>query len=201
MLITQTAIPDAYRIIPAPIPDERGRFWEVWRSGELAKALGRPFTAVQVNQSSSQRGTLRGVHDFRLPSGQANVITCVRGRVRDALVDLRVGSPTFGEVALTELDEWSGTAVIATEGIGHAFLALADEVCMHYSCSAEYTPGSMIEVDALDPALGIAWDLAAPPLRSAKDLAAPSLSAAAAAGLLPTYRDCLAHYEATRSTL
>ncbi|GAA3036021.1 hypothetical protein GCM10020000_11960 [Streptomyces olivoverticillatus] len=84
------------------------------------------------------------------------------------------------------------------DGLGHAFLALTDDVCMSYLCSEEYVHGTMIDVNALDPQLGIPWDLGCEPVMSDKDRAAPDVEEAAAAGLLPTYEECLAHYEELR---
>jgi NDP-hexose 3,5-(Or5-) epimerase len=80
--------------------------------------------------------------------------------------------------------------VYLPDGVGHAFLALTDDTCMSYLCSQEYEPGTMIDIDALDPVLALPWGLTEPPIRSDKDAAAPTLAEAAAAGLLPTYEQC-----------
>lgn len=147
-----------------------------------------------MNHSVSRRHTLRGIHGTVLPPGQAKLVACVQGAVLDAVVDLRVGSPTFGRYELTRLDVPSGVSLYLADGLGHAFLALTDEVRMNYLCSTEYVPGTMIEIDALDPAIGVPWPLTAPPVRSAKDASARTLAQAARAGGLPTYAQCRAEY-------
>jgi NDP-hexose 5-epimerase len=198
MTITEMAIPDAYRLVSEPIPDNRGCFYEAWRLSEVSAALGRPFRAAQVNFSVSRRNTLRGIHGIAIPPGQVKLVTCVRGRVLDVVVDLRIGSPAFGKWETTVQDQDSGLAVLLSEGLGHAFLALTDDACMNYVCSSEYVAGTMIDINAQDPMLGIPWNLTGPPIMSEKDAAAPGVEQAAEMGLLPTYEECLAVYAATR---
>jgi NDP-hexose 5-epimerase len=188
--ISAMAVPGAYRIEPEPMMDERGLFHESVRRSTLLASTGWELTVRQVNFSVSKRSTIRGIHGTTVPPGQAKFITCVRGLALDIAVDIRVGSPTFGQYDLTYQSPESGTAVYLPDGIGHAFLALADDTCMCYLCSTEYVPGTMIEIDALDPDLALPWELTEPPIRSAKDTAAPSLAEAATAGLLPTYEQC-----------
>ncbi|MEU7183009.1 MULTISPECIES: dTDP-4-dehydrorhamnose 3,5-epimerase family protein [Streptomyces] len=196
--VSELKIPNAFRITPRKIPDRRGSFYEAFRSAALTEAIGYPFRIGQANYSVSRRGTLRGIHATSLPPGQAKLVTCVRGAVLDVAVDLRVGSPTFGEFEITHQDEESGVSVYMADGLGHAFLALTDDVCMNYLCSTEYVPGTMIDVNALDPQLGIPWNLTCDPVMSDKDAAAPNAAEAIAAGLLPTYDECLAHYARLR---
>jgi NDP-hexose 5-epimerase len=188
--ISPMAIPDAYRIEPEPLTDSRGHFYESVKNSALLDSTGRGLTVRQVNFSVSKRNTLRGIHGTKVPPGQAKFVTCVRGRALDIAIDIRVGSPTFGGYDITYQSPESGTAVYLPDGIGHAFLALADDTTMCYLCSAEYEPGTMIDIDALDPDLALPWELTGPPIRSAKDAAAPTLAQAAAAGLLPTYEQC-----------
>ena len=190
MRISAMTVPGAYRIEPEPLTDARGHFYESVKGSALLASTGWELTIRQVNFSVSRRNTVRGIHGTTVPPGQAKFITCVRGCALDIAVDIRVGSPTFGHFDLTYQNPESGTAVYLPDGIGHAFLALADDTCMCYLCSTEYQPGTMIEVDALDPDLALPWRLTEPPIRSGKDAAAPSLAAAAAAGLLPSYEEC-----------
>ncbi|MFF0744457.1 dTDP-4-dehydrorhamnose 3,5-epimerase family protein [Streptomyces sp. NPDC004111] len=196
--VTEMKIRDAYRIAPNKYPDQRGWFFEAFRSDILTDIIGYPFTVGQANYSLSRRNTVRGIHSTSLPPGQAKLVTCVRGAVLDVAVDLRVGSPTFGMYDVTPQDEESGMAVYLADGIGHAFLTLTDDACMNYLCSEAYVPGTMIEVNPLDPDIGLPWDLKEPPVMSEKDATAPTLSEAQALGMLPSYEDCLAHYEALR---
>nr|AXL05596.1 dTDP-4-keto-6-deoxy-D-glucose epimerase [uncultured bacterium] len=190
MDVTPMSIDGAYRIVPRQWGDNRGCFYEGFRWSTFEEQVGRPFRVAQVNFSVSQRNTLRGIHATRVPPGQEKIVTCVRGRVLDIAVDLRIGSPTFGCYDSTYQDEDSGIAVYCADGIGHAFLALTDGVCMNYLCSQEYVPGTMIELDALDPALDLPWHLTEPPMMSTKDRDAPTLAEAVEKGLLPTYEEC-----------
>jgi NDP-hexose 5-epimerase len=190
MRISSMSVPGAYRIEPELLPDLRGSFFESVTNSALLASTGWELTVRQVNFSTSRRNTLRGIHGTMVPPGQAKFVTCVRGLALDIVVDLRVGSPTFGRHDTTYQSPESGTAVYLPDGFGHAFLALTDDTCMCYLCDAEYVPGTMIEIDALDPDLALPWELTGPPIRSAKDAAAPTLAKAAAAGLLPTYEQC-----------
>lgn len=190
MRISAMAVPGAYRIEPELRQDSRGCFHESVRSSALLASTGWELAIRQVNFSASGRDTLRGIHGTTIPPGQAKFITCVRGLALDIVVDIRVGSPTFGRYDLSYLSPGSGTAVYLPDGFGHAFLALADDTCICYLCSAEFEPGTQIDIDALDPDLALPWGLTEPPLRSAKDAAAPTLAEAAAAGILPAYDQC-----------
>jgi len=186
---------DAYRIRTRHMRDQRGLFYEAWRLGPLTERTGHDFRVRQVNYSVSARNTLRGIHGTTIPPGQAKLVTCVRGAALDVIVDLRVGSPTFGMFDATLQEAESGIGVYLADGLGHAFLALTDDTCMNYLCSTEYHPGSMIDIQALDPELGIPWDLPGPPIRSEKDAAAPTLAEARARGLLPAYERVVASAE------
>ncbi|MFD9286279.1 dTDP-4-dehydrorhamnose 3,5-epimerase family protein, partial [Streptomyces mirabilis] len=194
MAIEEMKVRDAFRITPSQLPDNRGLFFEAWRLGGLTAAGGQPFTVRQVNFSVSRQNTLRGIHGTTLPPGQAKLVTCVRGAALDVVVDLRVGSPTFGMFDTTLQEAGSGIGVYLADGLGHAFLALSDDTCMNYLCSEEYVPGTMVDIQALDPDIGIPWNTTGQLIRSDKDTHAPSLSEAAARGLLPTYEQALASY-------
>ncbi|MEV5597100.1 dTDP-4-dehydrorhamnose 3,5-epimerase family protein [Streptomyces sp. NPDC052496] len=194
MRITEMAVPDAYLIEPDHVVDARGTFHETIRHSALGDIAGHDLVVRQVNHSVSSRNTVRGIHGTALPPGQAKLVTCVRGVALDIAVDLRVGSPTFGRYAVARQEAEAGTAVYLPDGIGHAFQALTDDTCMSYLCSQEYLPGTMIVVDAFDPALALPWELTGPVIRSDKDTAAPTLAEAAAAGLLPGYEECVASY-------
>ncbi|MGO4753544.1 dTDP-4-dehydrorhamnose 3,5-epimerase family protein [Streptomyces sp. 2MCAF27] len=197
MEIHETAVPDAYRIVPRHHTDARGSFFESYAYGQLARQTGHVFVPLQVNYSVSARNTLRGVHGVRLPPGQAKFVTCVRGALLDVVVDLRLGSPTFGAYDTNMLDAEQGTAMYVAEGLGHGFVALTDDTCISYLCSTQYVPGTQIDLQPLDPALGLPWHLGLTdePLISEKDARAPSLAEATDQGLLATYDACRNHYE------
>jgi NDP-hexose 5-epimerase len=188
----EMSISGAYRIRTEHFRDRRGGFYEAWRFSELHARTAYRFQIRQVNYSVSMKNTLRGIHGTTIPPGQAKLVHCVRGAALNVAVDLRVGSPTFGRYDVTLQEETAGVGVFLADGIGHGFLALADDTCMNYLCGAEYVPGTMIEIQALDPALGIPWELDGPPVMSDKDAAAPTLAEALERGLLPTYEQALA---------
>jgi dTDP-4-dehydrorhamnose 3,5-epimerase len=192
--VTPLDIHGAYVIEPARHPDARGEFLEWYSARPLRAALGRPVDIAQANLSVSRRGVLRGVHLTRVPPGQGKLVTCVAGAALDAVVDLRVGSPTFGRHALVRLDPDSRTVVWIPEGLGHAFLALEDGTTVTYLCTTGYDPASEVTVNALDAELAIEWPLqdcgdeSATPIRSERDAAAPSLAQVLASGALPLFR-------------
>lgn len=189
------SIEGAWLHCPTVHRDERGAFHEWFREGEFGEATGQRLGLAQANCSVSRRGSLRGVHFADVPPGQAKYVTCPSGSVLDAVVDIRVGSPTFGRWELVELGGGTGRAVYLSEGLGHAFLALSEEATVVYLCSTGYAPQREHGVHPLDAGLGIDWPADVPPVLSAKDSAAPSLAEAKTAGLLPTYEECLRYRE------
>ncbi|MFF7543164.1 dTDP-4-dehydrorhamnose 3,5-epimerase [Streptomyces canus] len=178
---------------PSLFPDERGSFHEWFRGADFRTSTGHDLSLAQANCSVSRRGTLRGVHFADVPPSQAKYVKCVRGAVLDAVVDIRVGSPTYGQWELVRLDDETHASVYLSEGLGHAFLALTDDATVVYLCSEGYAPGREHGIHPLDPELGIAWPADVEPLLSDKDAAAPTLAEAAAQGLLPRYEDCVAY--------
>jgi dTDP-4-dehydrorhamnose 3,5-epimerase len=192
--VSETAIPGAFTIHPRQFHDERGLFLEWYRHEALAEAVGHRLTLAQANYSVSRRGTVRGLHYADVPPGQAKYVTCARGTVLDVVVDLRSGSPTFGQSDTVRLDDQDHTAIYLAEGLGHAFVALTDDATVMYLCSTVYNPSAEHGINPLDADLGIEWPKGFPLLVSEKDAAAPSLAAAQAAGALPKYADCQALY-------
>jgi dTDP-4-dehydrorhamnose 3,5-epimerase len=195
--ILDTPVADVYRLVPTLQSDSRGHFFEAYRHDLLEEVLGRSFVPRQCNYSSSRLGTLRGVHGVSLPLGQAKLVSCVRGRILDVVVDIRVGSPSYGKFTAFELSASEGASVFIAEGLGHAFMALTDDVCVSYLCSTEHVPGTQVHVDATDVELRIPWPTVDRLYRSPRDVAAPSLAEAQAAGLLASYAECRALYART----
>lgn len=193
MELRPLAVPGALEVVPRLHGDSRGMFLEWFRDDMLSEALGHRFDLRQANCSVSAAGSLRGVHFADVPPGQAKYVTCLAGAVLDVVVDLRVGSPTFGTWDSVLLDDVDRRAVYVAEGLGHAFLSLADGSTVAYLCSAPYTPGAEHEVHPLDPQLAIDWPRTGRDGRelqvqlSAKDAAAPSLQEAVASGSLPRW--------------
>lgn len=188
MEFEQTSIPGAWVITPQQHPDSRGLFFEWFKAPDFVAAVGHDFGLDQANCSVSSRGTLRGIHFAAVPPGQAKYVTCLSGSILDVVVDLRVGSPTFGQWTASELNASSRRIMYVSEGLGHGFVAQEDHSIVVYLCNATYNPEAEHEVDPFDPALGIDWGISREQASlSAKDATAPSLTAALAAGLLPRW--------------
>ena len=202
MDVVELAVPGAWSFTPKQWPDPRGVFLEWFKGAVLAEAVGHELTLAQANHSVSARGTLRGVHFADVPPGQAKYVYCSAGAVLDVVVDVRVGSPTFGTADAVVLDDVDRRALYLSEGLGHAFLALTDDANVTYLCSEPYAPGREHGVHPLDPALDLralpGWPADLEPSLSDKDAAAPSLAEARSGGLLPSYGDCQAFYASLR---
>jgi dTDP-4-dehydrorhamnose 3,5-epimerase len=194
----ELAIADAWVFEPTVFPDARGAFAAPFQGAAFRQALGFDVTVAQTNHSVSARGVIRGVHFADTPPGQSKYVYCPRGALLDVVVDVRVGSPTFGEFEAVELDGRSCRAVYVAEGLGHAFVALEDDTVMAYLCSTPYSPGAEHGVSPLDPALGLPWPAELDPVLSDKDAAAPSLEQAVEARLLPDYAECRRWYSQLR---
>ena len=197
--VDELAVPDAWVFTPRQFPDDRGVFLEWYKADVVEKAVGHRLTLAQANHSVSRRGVVRGVHYADVPPGQAKYVYCPRGRVLDVVIDIRVGSPTFGQVDSVVLDDVDRRAVYVSEGLGHAFLSLQDDSVVTYLCSTPYNPPAEHEVNPGDPALALPWPADVEPLLSAKDAAGPTLAEAAESGLLPDYEQCRDFYARLRS--
>jgi dTDP-4-dehydrorhamnose 3,5-epimerase len=182
-------IAGAVLLRPALLPDERGVFTEWLRQPDVVAATGAPFPLAQANLSVSARGTVRGIHFSTAEPGQAKYVTCAAGSVRDVVVDVRVGSPTFGRWVDVVLDDVERACLLIAPGLGHAFQARSEGATLVYLCSTPYDPATERAVDPFDPALGIAWSDVGPV--SAKDRSAPGLAQAAAQGVLPRFGDAV----------
>jgi dTDP-4-dehydrorhamnose 3,5-epimerase len=196
--VRSLGIAGAFAFTPRQFPDERGRFLEWFKADVFAQNVGHPLTLAQANNSISRRGVLRGVHFADVPPGQSKYVYCTQGAVLDVVIDLRVGSPTFGASESVRLDDVDRRAVYLAEGLGHVFMALTDDASVTYLCSTPYNPAAEHGIHPLDPELGIEWPADVEPLLSPKDAAAPTLAEARAQGLLPSYDACLARYDALR---
>ena len=201
MNVRELGVAGAWAITPVAHTDSRGHFVEWFTDPAFTAMTGHRLDVRQANCSVSRAGVLRGVHFAQLPPGQAKYVTCVRGSVIDVVVDIRVGSPTFGTWDAVTLDDTGHRSVYLSEGLGHAFLALQDDSTVTYLCSAGYAPQREHTVNALDPALAIDWaalgfggDL----ILSDRDRAAPTLEQARADGLLPTWAQAQAFTDGLR---
>ncbi|MEZ0050657.1 dTDP-4-dehydrorhamnose 3,5-epimerase [Mycobacterium sp. MAA66] len=186
MTVRELAVPGAWELTPTVHTDDRGLFYQWFTDSEFVEMTGHALDLRQANVSVSAKGVLRGLHFAELPPSQAKYVTCLSGAVFDVVVDIRIGSPTFGQWDAVVLDGAQHRSVYVSEGLAHGFLALQDNSTVAYLCSAGYAPWREHTVNAADPAIGIEWPDAGRTL-SDRDAAAPSLAEAQAAGLLPTW--------------
>lgn len=192
-------VPGAWEITPQIHTDARGAFYEWFTDSGFREFSGHRLDLRQANCSVSSARVLRGLHFARVPPSQAKYVTCVRGSVFDVVVDIRVGSPTFGRWDAVRLDDRDRRTIYISEGLGHAFLALEDDSTVMYLCSAQYDPQREHTVTPLDPALGIEWPaIDGEPILSDRDRLAPTLAEAETAGLLPTWAETEAFVESLR---
>ena len=161
-------------LAPAVHGDARGFFVETFRADSwAAEGIGDDF--VQDNHSRSRRGTLRGIH-FQTHPGQAKLVRVARGRVLDVVVDLRRGSPTFGEWESVELDDEQGLQLYIPIGFGHGFCVLSETADFVYKCTAYYDAATETGFRFDDPDVGIEWPGDVELLYSERDRDAPRLA-------------------------
>ena len=177
---------DRFRFVPQRVPavllvehkrfgDARGFFTETYRASEFTEAGIPPF--VQENHSRSAKGVLRGLHYQVDPAAIGKLVRCLRGRIFDVAVDIRQGSPTYGQWVGAELTEDSSTMLWVPVGFAHGFCALTDTADVAYRQTGYWSPEHERSVRWNDPAIGITWPIDAPTL-SPKDAAAPLLAEA-----------------------
>ncbi|MEZ7898119.1 MAG: dTDP-4-dehydrorhamnose 3,5-epimerase family protein [Flaviflexus sp.] len=192
MEIQPLKISGAWRIVPQQFADNRGTFLETFQQPKFQEATGRSLEVAQVNTSISSAGTIRGIHFADVPPSQAKYVFCPKGAILDIVIDIRTGSPTFGQWDSVLLDDVDRNAIFISEGLGHAFMSLEDGSVATYLCSTTYSPTREHGINPLCKTIGIEWPTEdrhgnpISPILSDKDREAPGLNAAAEAGLLPT---------------
>jgi dTDP-4-dehydrorhamnose 3,5-epimerase len=173
MRVVAPDVPDVLIIDPKLFGDQRGFFLETYQSTRYAEhGISRPF--VQDNLSRSAYGVLRGLH-LQNPMTQGKLVSVMRGRVLDVAVDVRIGSPHFGQHVAVELSEHNRWQLWVPRGFAHGFVVLSETADFFYKCDEFYSPKDEIVVRWDDPAIGIKWGVENPSL-SARDAAAPLLS-------------------------
>jgi len=171
--VVETSLPGCVVVEPAVFGDDRGFFFETWNADRYGQQ-GLPTKFVQSNVSSSSRGVLRGLH-YQWPNPQGKLVSVLEGEVYDVAVDIRHGSPTFGQWAAVVLSAENKRQFWIPEGFAHGFAVLSDRAIFSYLCTAQYDKAADAGVRWNDPAIGIDWPVSAP-LLSAKDEAAPLLA-------------------------
>ncbi|MBJ6764055.1 dTDP-4-dehydrorhamnose 3,5-epimerase [Myxococcaceae bacterium JPH2] len=181
MKVIPTELPGVLLLEPKVFGDDRGFFLETFHAGRYADA-GIPGPFVQDNLSRSVKGTLRGLH-FQEPQAQGKLVQVLAGAVWDVAVDIRRGSPHFGQWMAVELSADNKRQLWVPPGFAHGFCVLSDSADFSYKCTALYAPNCEHGIAWNDPDLGIPWPVN-PPLLSPKDARAPRLKDAP---LLPVF--------------
>jgi dTDP-4-dehydrorhamnose 3,5-epimerase len=191
MSFTQLQIQGSWVFEPRKFDDSRGSFHEAFKLNQVNEILGRSFDVKQVNQSVSKAGVIRGIHWAESPPGQAKYVSCSRGSIWDVVVDIRVGSPSFGKWDAALLSAENSKSVLIEQGLGHVFLALEDDTVVNYLCDEPYNPSVEHGINPLDVDLAIPfvsmWN-SGRFLVSPKDSEAPTLKQAKSMGILTEFQ-------------
>lgn len=188
MKINELTISGSFEISNQIFEDARGEFAEWFRADIFFDATGRNLELRQGNVSVSKLGVVRGIHFADVPPGQAKYVTCPSGAILDFIVDIRVGSPTFGTWEAVRVDSNLKNAVFLSEGLGHAFVSLRDDTVVSYLVTDTFKPEREHGINPLDPDLSLDFMLPNDQLLfSEKDKEAPSLSELVSRGLLPNW--------------
>ena len=177
MEIEYTSLPGVMILTPRRFGDQRGFFSEIWNRQTLCD-LGVDLDFVQDNHSlSADIGTVRGLHFQAPPSAQDKLVRCGRGVLFDVAVDIRDGSPTFGQWVGIELSADNGRQLLVPKGFAHGFVTRARDTEICYKCSDYYDPATEGAVHFADPQIGIDWGIdPGSAILSHKDARAPKLS-------------------------
>lgn len=170
MEVIKTAIEGVLILEPRIFRDERGYFFESFSEREFKEKVG-DIHFVQDNESMSSYGVMRGLHYQKMPYTQAKLVRCVKGAVLDVAVDIRWGSPTFGQHVAVELTEENHRQFFIPHGFAHGFAVLSETAVFQYKCDNFYHPEADAGISIKDEALGIDWKIPVEKaILSAKDL-------------------------------
>lgn len=175
MNVIETSIPGVLILEPRVFNDARGYFFESFSQREfdekVGALLGHTINFVQDNESMSSYGVMRGLHYQRMPYTQSKLVRCVRGSVLDVAVDIRKGSPTFGQHVAVELTEQNHRQFFVPRGFAHGFAVLSETAVFQYKCDEFYHPEADAGINIKDDSLGIDWRIpVADAILSEKDL-------------------------------
>lgn len=176
MEVIKTAIEGVYIIEPKVFGDARGYFFESFSEREFQEKVG-DIHFVQDNESMSKYGVMRGLHFQRPPYAQSKLVRCVKGKVIDVAVDIRKGSPTYGQHVAVLLTEENHRQFFIPQGFAHGFAVLSESAVFQYKCDNFYHPEADGGISILDESLGIDWGLTMEEaLLSEKDTKHPKLA-------------------------
>ena len=174
MNVIKTSIDGVVIIEPHIFEDSRGYFFESFSQREFDEKV-RPITFVQDNESKSSYGVMRGLHFQKPPYTQSKLVRCVKGAVLDVAVDIRKGSPTYGQHVAVELTEDNHCQFFIPKGFAHGFAVLSATAVFQYKCDEFYHPESESGISILDDSLGIDWRISDKAILSDKDTKHPLL--------------------------
>ena len=187
MKLHELSIPGLFTLESPVWGDERGYFREWFKQSDFT-TLGVPFHAQQANLSMSERDVVRGLHYSMAPEGQAKVVTCVYGELDDVIVDIRLGSPTFGRTEVVHLGADQGRGVMLPAGVAHGFCVTSAQAALAYLLSSPFNAPCELEINPFDADLNVPWALHGEPIVSEKDRRAPSFAERRVANELPLFR-------------
>ncbi len=183
MEVIETALPGVLLIRPRVFRDDRGTFIETWRSARYVE-YGIPSGFVQDNVATSSKGVLRGLH-YQYPHPQGKLVMALHGEVFDVAVDLRRGSPTFGQWVSEVLSAERAWQLWIPEGFAHGYVVLSESATVAYKATREYDPEADAAVRFDDPYLGVKWPDMGGFTVSSRDRLAPTLAATPTSRLPP----------------
>ena len=187
MKLSELSIPGLF-LLESPVwGDERGFFREWFKIGDF-EDQGIEFHARQANLSMSARNVVRGLHYSLAPEGQAKVVTCVYGELDDVIVDVRVGSASFGSWEMVHLAAGEERSVLLPAGVAHGFCVTSERAALSYLLSSPFNAGAELEINPFDEEINVVWTIPGDAIVSEKDAAAPSLAQRRDANELPHFR-------------
>jgi dTDP-4-dehydrorhamnose 3,5-epimerase len=196
MISSNTSIEGCFTFHHDLFSDSRGSFMERFRVDKLMEQTGHYFSVKQVNVSQSAKNVFRGIHFAGIPSGQAKYVSVVSGEIIDYVVDLRIGSPTFGKWESFELTSTNNKSLFVAEGLGHGFLVTSEQATVSYLVSNVYQPDNEFELNPLDETISLKFPIENTELNfSDKDRRAPLLAELVSSGKLPTLEQALSQYK------
>lgn len=180
-------IPGVFLVTPNVHHDSRGFFFESFKESALESQTAMSFEIAQMNTSFSIGNTVRGIHFTNSPIGQAKYVSCTQGEIIDVVLDIRVGSPTFGKHISVTLSEENQQSLFIPKDLGHAFWVTSDDARVTYLCSSEYDAKNDKSINPMDDSLALPWSGSPDLVVSEKDLAAPTLKDAQVRNILPVF--------------
>jgi dTDP-4-dehydrorhamnose 3,5-epimerase len=185
--LIELSIPGLF-VLESPVwGDDRGSFRE-WFKDEDFKEAGVAFHARQANLSVSKKNVVRGLHYSMAPEGQAKVVTCAHGELDDVIVDIRVGSPSFGHSEIVHLAAGEERSVYVPAGVAHGFCVTSELGALTYLLSSPFNAAFELEINPFDAEINVPWTISGEPIVSPKDTDAPSLRERRDAKELPLFR-------------